>query len=92
MNRHRHRHLWNGREITEFRIQYEGYIDGLWHPIIRYDNAHGYPHHDIIHPDGTQTKERYPNYTNAEVLTIGQRDIVENWRAYRDAYMKEMDS
>ena len=57
--------------------------------MLRYDTAHGYPHRDILHPDGTQTKEHFSQYTNAEVLTIGQRDIVENWLTYRVAYVKE---
>ncbi len=70
-NRYRHWHLWDGDEITAFRIQYEAFFNGRWHPILRYDTAHGQPHRDILHPDGTQTKELYPNYGNAEVLTIG---------------------
>ena len=89
-NRYRHWHIWDGDKITEFRIQYEAFITGKWHPIIRYDTAHGQPHRDILHPDGSQTKEMYPNYSKTEVLTIGQRDIIENWPLYRAAYQKEM--
>jgi hypothetical protein len=29
-------------------------------------------------------------YSNAEVLTIGQRDIMENWPAYRARYERGM--
>ena len=78
-NRYRHWHMWDGDSITEFRIQYEALIAGQWYPISRYDTAHGQPHRDKLHPDGTQTKEIYANYSNEEVLTIGQRDIIENW-------------
>lgn len=90
-NRYRHRHVWDRDDVTEFRIQYEAFIAGQWHPVLRYDTAHGQPHRDILHPDGTQTKEMYPNYGNAEVLTIGQRDIIENWPMYRATYQKEME-
>jgi hypothetical protein len=34
-NRYRHRHIWDQGEIIEFRIQYEAYIAGSWHPIVR---------------------------------------------------------
>ena len=88
-NRYRHWHVWENGRIVAFVIQYEVWLDGKWHPVLRYDTAHGYPHRDILHPDGTQTKEHFSQYTNAEVLTIGQRDIVENWLTYRVAYVKE---
>ncbi len=89
-NRYRHRHEWERGKIVEFRIQYEALIAGQWHPVVRYDTAHDEPHRDVLHPDGTQTKEMYSGYSNAEVLTIGQRDIMENWPRYRAAYEKEM--
>lgn len=89
-NRYRHQHTWDGNQIVKFTIQYEALVEGQWHPVLRYDNAHGIPHRDTLHPDATQTKEMYPSYSNAEVLTIGQRDIIENWPAYRAAYQKEM--
>lgn len=89
-NRYRHRHVWEKGEIIEFRIQYEALIAGQWHAVVRYDRAHGEPHRDLLHPDEAETKEMYPGYSNAEVLTIGQRDIMENWPAYRAAYEKGM--
>ena len=89
-NRYRHRHVWEPGEIVEFRIQYEAFIAGQWHSVVRYDTAHGEPHRDVLHPDGTQTKEMYPGYSTAEVLTNGQRDIMENWPKYRAEYEEEM--
>ena len=89
-NRYRHQHTWERGEVKEFRIQYEALISRRWHSVVRYDSAHGQPHRDTLHPDGTQTKEWYSGYSNAEVLTIGQRDIVEHWPSYRAQYEKEM--
>jgi len=89
-NRYRHHHVWEGNQILEFRIQFEALIDGEWHPIVRYDTAHGQPHRDLIHADGSETKEWFDIYTVAEVLTIGQRDIMENWPAYRKQFEKEL--
>ena len=69
---------------------YEAFIAGRWHPIVRYDSAHGQPHREVLHPSGPEMKEWYRGYRNAEVLSIGQRDIVANWPGYRALYEKEM--
>ena len=89
-NRYRHRHEWQQGRVTGFRIQYEAFIAGRWHPVVRYDTAHGQPHKGTLHPDGAQSKEMVSGYSNADVLTIGQRDIMENWMRYRAEYEKEM--
>ncbi|MGC4105686.1 MAG: hypothetical protein QM753_04920 [Thermomicrobiales bacterium] len=39
-------------EMTEFVAQVEVHRDGVWHPIIRYDTAHGEAHIDYINPGG----------------------------------------
>jgi hypothetical protein len=90
-NRYRHRHARERGAIVEFRIQYEALIAGQWQCVVRYDSVHGQPHRDVLHPDGSETKEWYGGYANAEVLTIGQRDIIKNWRQYRLAYEREME-
>lgn len=73
----------------EFRIQLEVFIGEEWSPVVRYDTAHGKPHRDILHPDGEQTKDWFEGYSVAEVLTIGQKDIMENWSVYRERFVKE---
>ena len=90
-NRYRHWHMWYRGEVTEFMIQYEAFIDGRWHPVLRHDSAHGQAHRDLLHPDGAQSKEMYPDYSYAEIMTIGQRDIIENWLTYRTDYVKEIE-
>lgn len=66
-NRYRYWHMWERGAIIEFRIQYEAFIEGRWRPIVRYDNAHGQPHRDILHPDESETKEWYHGYRNTDV-------------------------
>lgn len=78
------------REVVAFCVQYEAFIGDEWRPIIRYDAAHGFPHRDLVRPDGSVEKTEYPGRTNAEVLTMGQKDIKRNWRRYRAWYEKEM--
>ncbi|MFZ5880173.1 MAG: DUF7718 family protein [Chloroflexota bacterium] len=70
--------------------QFEILIDSAWYAVVRYDTAHGRPHRDILHPNGDQTKEWFEGYSVADVLTIGQRDVLKNWGAYRSRFLKEM--
>jgi hypothetical protein len=89
-NRYRHSHSWEGSKVVEFCIQFEALIDGKWVVIVCYDTAHGRSHRDIMHPNSTETKEWLDLYSNAVVLTIGQRDIMENWPAHRKQFEKEL--
>lgn len=88
--RYRHYHISNGKEIVEFRIQLEVLVKDEWHPVIRYDTAYGKPHRDILHPNGEQTKNWLEGYSVAEALTVGQKDIMDNWQSYRKRFIKEM--
>jgi len=88
--RYRHYHVSNAKEIVEFRIQLEVLADDMWYPVVRYDTSHGKPHRDILHPNGEQTKDWFEGYSVADVLTIGQKDIIENWLVYRKRFIKEM--
>lgn len=89
-NRYRHRHVLEKDQIVEFRVQYETYVAGQWHPIVRYDSAHGFAHRDLMHPDGTETKTAFRYWDYAQVLTYGERDLKQNWQSYRQQYLKEL--
>jgi hypothetical protein len=65
-------------------------VNDAWHPVVRYDTAHGKPHRDILTPDGEQSKNWFEGYSVADVLTIGQKDILDNWLAYSDRFIKEI--
>ena len=88
--RYRHSHVSEGKKIVEFRVQLETVVKDEWHPVVRYDTAHGKAHRDILHPDGSQSKDWFEGYSIEEVLTIGQKDILENWSRYRDRFLKEL--
>lgn len=89
-DRFRYYHRLARGQIVRFRIQYEAFIEGEWKAIVRYDTAHGWPHRDILHPDGTQDKQDFLGHSAAEALTIGERDIKANWKYYRSVYEQEM--
>lgn len=78
-------------EILKFVVQYEAFIDKLWHPIIRYDTAHGFAHKDIIHYNGIQEKQplHFADFNMAFTYAIQELKIT--WRWYRMAYIKEME-
>lgn len=89
-NRYRHRHVLEKDQIVEFSVQYKTYIAGKWHPIVRYDSAHGFAHRDLMHPDGTEAKIAFHYWDYAQVLTYGERDLKQNWQSYRQQYLKEL--
>ena len=88
--RYRHYHVSKGKKIVEFRIQPEVLVKDDWYSVVRYDTAHGKAHRDVLHPDGSQSKDWFEGYTMEEVLTIGQKDILENWSVYRERFVQEM--
>ena len=88
--RYRHYHMSDGKKIFAFRVQLETLVKDEWHAVVRYDSAHGKAHRDILHPDGKQSKDWFEGYTIEEVLTVGQKDILENWPVYRERFLKEI--
>ena len=91
-DRLRHSHTTRRGRPVSFCIQYEALIGDEWRPIVRYDTANGRPHKDLLHPNGTQTKEEFRGYTAEDAMHFGERDIKANWRRYREAYEKEVRS
>jgi len=87
----RHFHRLSKNKIIEFCIQLEIYFKDKWHPVIRYDTAHGFTHKDILHKGGRAEKE--PLFVNDynEALTFAETDIKTNWQIYRDKFLKEID-
>jgi len=76
-----------GGEVKTIRVvQYEAYIDGEWRPIVRFDEAHGFFHRDIISPIGHQQKLAQPAQDKGVALTEAIAEIKRQWRFYRKSY------
>lgn len=76
-----------GKEVRSIIvIQYEAYIDGEWHPIVRFDEVHGFFHRDIMSPGGGQRKVAHPAADKGEALTEAIEEIKRQWPAYRKVY------
>lgn len=80
----------NGRVIAIFVVQYEAYIGGEWRAIVRYDEAHGFFHRDVLSPSGKQTKSAESAAEKGLALTQALDDLKRNWRSYRRVYENQI--
>jgi hypothetical protein len=86
--RKRHYHESDKGRVTNFAVQLEVKIAGGWKVVIRYDCSHGFSHVDRYDLRGKKTK-RALNLTFESALTFGDWDINENWKKYRNAFLRE---
>ncbi len=89
--RRRVRHTRIGGNITEFMVQYEIFVEGEWHEVVRYDTSHGYAHKDLIHADGRKEKIKLFFKDLNICLTYAENDLRANWKNYRERYLKELE-
>ncbi|MCA9919326.1 MAG: hypothetical protein KC445_15310 [Anaerolineales bacterium] len=76
----------DGQVVTIVVIQYEAYIDGKWEAIVRFDEAHGFFHRDIMIPSGGQKKTAQPAINKDLALKDAISHIKQFWRTYRETY------
>lgn len=88
--RKRHYHIRIGSKIVEFKVQLEVLIKNKWHPVVRYDTAHGFAHRDIIHFGGQIDKT--PLFLNSykDALNFADADIKINWHLYLKRFLGEV--
>jgi hypothetical protein len=77
-------------ELLDVVFQYESFIVGNWHPIVRYDCAHGFFHRDIMKPNGDKEKQaiEIPNLKDAS--KYAEQDLKDRWEWYREKYIKQL--
>ncbi len=63
-------------------VQYETLKRGKWHPVARYDTAHGFVHLDLQTPAGA-VKYRIAAKDLSEALTFAIKDLKANWSIYK---------
>ena len=77
----------DGKHVTAIIVvQYEASIGGKWRAIVRYDEAHGFFHQDVMLPTGQQEKTALEITDKNNALTKAIEDIVQNWLVYRRSY------
>jgi hypothetical protein len=77
------------RMVVEFVVQLEVYLNGEWRAVIRYDNAHGKPHLDILDRWGRQKHKHWIVGSNNQILTEGMNDIRLHWVQYVSRFVEE---
>src|SRR5262249_10631476 len=81
-----------GKQIEQFTVQLEINHAGTWHPVVRYDNAHGCCHRDTLHPGGAQEMTAvFVGDLNA-TFTYAIQDLRASWEVQRDRFLREMKS
>jgi hypothetical protein len=75
--------------IDYFTVQLEIRSVDQWVAVIRYDNAHGFCHRDVLHPDGRQDKVQvFVGDVNA-TFTFAIEDLRVHWEAHRARFLGE---
>ncbi len=82
----RHFHRTERGRVVAFALQLEIDVQGSWRPAVRYDTAHGFAHIDRFTLAGKRTKERL-SLDYGEALTRAERDLKQNWFAYRERFL-----
>lgn len=78
-------------KVVCFTVQYEISVQGQWHPVVRYDTAHGFAHRDLMHPDGRKEKTDMLSEDLNFCLTYAENDLRTNWADYRRRFLKEIE-
>jgi len=90
LDRLRMRMVTESGNVTYTVVQYETFVQDEWRAVVRYDNSHGYPHRDVLHPTGEEDKFplRFADL-NAFVL-YAEQDLKDRWQWYKERFLKEM--
>ncbi len=76
-------------QVVRYTVQYEVWVEGRFYPAIRYDNAHGRPHLDVLGWDGELVYKAWLSATSfGEAATKGIIDIKSNWHRHREEFMR----
>jgi hypothetical protein len=71
-------------------VQLEVLLAGEWSPVVRYDNAHGFCHRDVLHPDGSQEKTPVFAGDVNDTFTFAIEELRVNWEAHRTRFLGEI--
>ncbi len=85
----RHIHSRFKTKIITFTVQLEINLKDSWHPVVRYDTAHGTAHRDLIHFTGNVDKTPIFCLDYNDALTFAESDLLSNWENYRRMYIEE---
>lgn len=76
--------------LIDVVFQYESFIDNKWHPIVRYDCAHGYFHRDTMKPNGEKEKQTIEIDNLKDAARYAEQDLRDRWQWYKERYLKKL--
>jgi hypothetical protein len=79
-----------GKRLERFTVQLEIVRGADWVAVIRFDNAHGFSHRDLLHPDGRQDKTPLHVGDANQTFTHAIEELRTNWKTHRDRYLGEI--
>lgn len=88
-DRYRHLHIIDRGKIIFFRVQFETKIINNWHPVVRYDAAHGFAHRDLLDFKGSVKKTPLFNQNYNDALTFAENDLKTNWEYYKHRFLEK---
>jgi hypothetical protein len=88
-DRRRHSHAREDGRIVRFTVQYETLVEGRWHPVVRYDCAHGLAHKDVLDAKGREEKHLLGTADLKEAIAIADADVRQNWQRYKARFLGE---
>jgi hypothetical protein len=75
--------------IVDFVVKLILKIGQEFYEVIRFDSAHGFPHKDILAPDGSiKRKVWYELFDNNQALDLAVRDLKDNYEIYIERFRK----
>ena len=72
--------------VRGFVVQLECQFVDEYHPVVRYDTAHGFAHRDLLHPSGQTDKADIYEADLNQALNFAIADITAHWHDYRRRY------
>ena len=76
-------------KIIRFSVQLELLIENRWKPVVRYDNAHDFPHRDVLDTRGNVVEKKLLNLgTLHEIIEYAEQDLADRVDWYVDRFMK----
>jgi hypothetical protein len=79
-------------QVQSFTVQYEPWIEGRFRPVVRYDNAHGVSHRDILSWDGDIVRKDW-DWTGAtleagDAMNLALTELRRDWATYKADFLR----
>jgi hypothetical protein len=87
-DRYRHKDIREKGKIVSFSVQLETMVENQWHPVVRYDCAHGFAHRDLMQKNGSVIKTPVFIHDYNDALTFAESDLKANWKVYKERYLR----